>query len=294
MTQHIPIPETIFKEMFPDRGFQSNHLWTFETLNESEVPLDTKPLKIEDAIPYLLSQGSFLWESGVFNLSQDQILAMTEGERALYLLENQAKGLEAAMDYLGETINFEYKYDYDQERLKSIKESSSYMIEKMKAKKNLERLYFDAAAKRKSFEKRFQAIQEELGAAGNELIPPIEMLHLYASKATNLNFTTPIGRLVGQTLEGYKSALFEERALKEDLNKLENSLSQHKKGFENRMAGVLDSALETATKTNKEKNDLLTVYTYLSMIFLNDEIFPEASRTFAFLSTKGCIRLSPY
>ena len=68
MTQHIPIPEPIFKEMFPDRGFQSNHLWTFETLNESEVPLDTKPLKIEEAIPYLLSQGSFLWESGVFNL----------------------------------------------------------------------------------------------------------------------------------------------------------------------------------------------------------------------------------
>ena len=136
---------------------------------------------------------------------------------------------EDSYQYLAESI----RKHPDQETLKSIKESSSYMIEKMKAKKNLERLYFDAAAKRKSFEKRFQAIQEELGAAGNELIPPIEMLHLYASKATNLNFTTPIGRLVGQTLEGYKSALFEERALKEDLNKLENSLSQHKKGFEN-------------------------------------------------------------
>ena len=279
MNQHIPIESTALQEMAPNDGYQSEQLRVFERLNQSELPyLKVKPLKIDEAIPYLLSQSSFLWGSGVFNLREDQILAMNEGEKALYLLENQAQGLEAAMDFLAGSIEGKEFAKLFAGLIKEVKFSASVITGKLKAKKDVERLYLEAGGRRKNFEKRFQVLQQELGAGAEEMIPPIEMLQLYATRGSQpFNFSSPIGRLVSQTMEGYKRALFDESALKEDLSHLENNLMENRKTFEDVSKKLLDWYFVEEAKTTKGKNALLSIYTYLSMIFLNEEIFPEAS-----------------
>lgn len=253
-------------------------------MNQGLIPVKYAYPAIQEILPDVLKESSFLWKSELLDISPMAIEAMTEEERLLTLIKNKSAILENCFDELRFKSGSKERLKSGgllDKRILSIDTKNSIMKLGEELSNLLERRsmksgeLIDATSRAKELKNAFIELAEQEGMT--ERAASIKLLQLIETRNLPIAPQDTMEGILLKNLKDYQKAIFDHKILGRQVVDLSQEIEQKREVLETAFKGLLKEIWNKHLLDSVNEKEVLKIYATFSFILLNKDLFPTLS-----------------